>query len=562
MRIRKKILLVDDSFINRGILRAILEDEYDLLEAENGQQALEIVEEENGAISAVLLDILMPVMDGYAFLKILKENHKYMNIPVIVMTQNNGDEEEIKALTMGAADFLTKPYKAMIIRQRLANMLQLQEAAALRNLVEQDPLTGVLNCDTFYRKVSEGLEVNQDKKYDMICLDIEKFKLINDIFGVPEGDKLLRFLGERLKEESLKLNGLAARLGNDIFAFCMQRSPVCEQKLILSLVNDMKNYPLNIAINLRFGIYCIHDVKMDVSGMCDRAKLAIDSIKGKYDQIYAYYEDEQRQKLLREQEILNDMYDALQQEQFEVYLQPKFNLKTNMPDGAEALVRWKHPEKGIISPGEFIPIFEKNGFIMKLDYYMWDKVCGLLRRWMDEGRSVRPVSVNVSRVNLYNPKLCETLVELTRKYDIAPQLLNLELTESAYMDNPEALIHTMKRLQNYGFVIMMDDFGSGYSSLNILKDIPVDVLKIDLKFLSGEDTSGRGASILSSVVEMAAKLDLPAIAEGVETKEQSDFLLEIGCFQVQGFYYARPMPVAEYEQKILQKYRMERISRR
>lgn len=551
MRARKKILIVDDSFINREILRAILEDEYDLLEAGNGRAALDIAKREADGIAAILLDIIMPVMDGYTFLKEIKQIRVLMNIPVIVMTQSDGEEDEIKALSLGAADFLTKPYRAMIIRQRLANMLQLQETAALRNLAEHDTLTGVYNCETFYHKVMEGLENHPDRQYDMICLDVEKFKLINDIFGKLEGDKLLCYLAEELKKVSVKVNGLAARLGNDIFALCMQRRVSYEQKMIQDFTDNIKEYPLNFTINLRFGIYCIHDIKMEISGMCDRAKLAIESIKGKYGCTYAYYEDEQRQKLLKEQEILNDMYEGLQEKQFVVYLQPKYNLKTGTPDGAEALVRWVHPTKGVIPPGEFIPIFEKNGFIMKLDYYMWDNVCLLLRKWLDEGREVKPISVNVSRVNLYNPKLCENLLELTGKYGIEPRLLNLELTESAYMDNPDALIHTMKQLQDSGFIIMMDDFGSGYSSLNILKDIPVDILKIDLKFLQGEDTAGRGASILSSVVDMAAKLELPAIAEGVETKEQVEFLLDIGCFMIQGYYYERPMPVEEYEKRII-----------
>lgn len=548
MESKKRILIVDDSFINRGALSAILEEEYDIVEAENGKEALDIIEHEKEEISAVLLDLIMPIMDGYQFLKMIKKNPLLMNIPVIVMTQIEGEDYEIKALTLGAADFLVKPYKAMIIKQRLANILQLRETAALLNIVEHDALTGIFNRNTFYKEVEQLLTVNTKGKYNMFCVDVERFKIINDLFGMTEGDKLLCYISNRVKMISVRYSGICGRLGNDIFAVCIEQGH--EKEVVEFMLDEIKSYPLDIAINLRFGIYLIHDIYLSVSAMCDRAKLAIESIKGKYDQNFAYYDDKQRQKLLKEQEILNDMHMALREEQFEIFLQPKYNLLTEKPEGAEVLVRWRHPKKGLVPPIDFIPVFEKNGFILKMDYYVWEKACKLIHRWKSEGKEIYPISVNVSRVNLYNPLFCENLFCLVEKYGILPEQLNLEVTESAYTDNPDMLIRTIGKLQDYGFVIMMDDFGSGYSSLNILKDIPVDILKIDLKFLYGNDNNDRGQIILSSVVQMAMGLGLPAIAEGVETKEQAQFLSKIGCSFVQGFYYARPMPVEEYEKLI------------
>ncbi|MEG2192296.1 MAG: EAL domain-containing protein, partial [Oscillospiraceae bacterium] len=231
----------------------------------------------------------------------------------------------------------------------------------------------------------------------------------------------------------------------------------------------------------------------------------------------------------------------------EIYLQPKLNIQVNKMCGAEALVRWRHPIRGLLSPGEFIPVFERNGFIIKLDYYVWEQVCKCLRRWLDEGKTPYPISVNVSRVNLYNPKLAELILQLVKKYNLSPSLLNLELTESAYTDNPIAASETIALLQSYGFVILMDDFGSGYSSLNILKDISVDELKIDMRFLSETKIPGRGENIIASVVRMAKWLNIPVVTEGVETKEQTDFLRSIGCDCIQGYYYAKPMKVSEYE---------------
>ena len=233
-----------------------------------------------------------------------------------------------------------------------------------------------------------------------------------------------------------------------------------------------------------------------------------------------------------------------------VHMQPKYDMKTNKPYGAEALVRWIHPVKGIISPGEFIPIFERNGFISKLDFYMWNSVCELLRKWLDAGLNPAPISVNISRANMYNPNIAKLLRDLVNSHGIPVELLNLELTESAYMDNPDIMKEIVYRLRETGFTVMMDDFGSGYSSLNTLKDIPVDVLKIDMKFLKGDDRTGRSERILSSMIRMAGWLNLPVIVEGVETKQQAEFLRSIGCGFVQGFYFARPMPVSEYEKLI------------
>ena len=256
------------------------------------------------------------------------------------------------------------------------------------------------------------------------------------------------------------------------------------------------------------------------------------------------------EEIEKEQRIVNSMKHALEDEQFILYLQPKYELLDNQVAGAEVLVRWQSRERGMVSPGEFIPVFERNGFITKLDCYVWEKTCMMLRKWIDEGKNPRPVSVNLSRVSLYNPKLVETICGLVEKYDIPRYLFQLELTESAYTSNPKVVQETMQRLQNEGFSILMDDFGSGYSSLNVLKDIDVDVLKMDMRFLSDTDKRRRGENILMSVVRMAKWLNMPVVAEGVERREQADFLRSIGCEYVQGFYFAKPMPVEDYEKLV------------
>jgi EAL domain-containing protein (putative c-di-GMP-specific phosphodiesterase class I) len=283
--------------------------------------------------------------------------------------------------------------------------------------------------------------------------------------------------------------------------------------------------------------------------MYDRSFLAAKNCKGNFTQNIAYYDDSMIENMRQEQFVINEVNKALDEEQFEVYLQPKVNLITDRPYGAEALVRWKHPEKGMISPNDFIPIYERNGIIGKLDLYMWRHVCALLRKWLDEGKNPCPISVNVSRVNIYNPRLVDTLKNLLTEFRIPASLLNLELTESAFMEDQDLVIKTINKLHKLGFKIMMDDFGSGYSSLNVLKDMEIDYLKVDMKFLQQDvEVNGKGEKVLTSVIRMAKWLHLPSIVEGVETQEQVDFLKCIGCEYAQGFYYAKPMKIDEYEE--------------
>ncbi|MEG1800793.1 MAG: EAL domain-containing protein, partial [Oscillospiraceae bacterium] len=285
--------------------------------------------------------------------------------------------------------------------------------------------------------------------------------------------------------------------------------------------------------------------------MYNRATLAAKTCKGNYVDFYAYYTESMSSALASEQAITNEMNFALENGQFQIYLQPQYNIHTNSPCGAEALVRWFHPQKGMLSPGVFIPVFERNGFISKLDYYVWEQACKCLHAWKLKGLVPYPISVNISRVNIYNPNLVSLLLELVKRYELEPSLLKLELTESAYTDSPIAMKKIMSQLQKLGFTIMMDDFGSGYSSLSMLKDILVDVLKIDMTFLSKTEIPGRGENIIASVIRMAKWLSIPVIAEGAETAEQVDFLRSVGCDYVQGYYFARPMPVAEYEKLCL-----------
>ena len=555
---RSTILVVDDEEMVKQRLRDTMSDEFDIIDASDGKEALEILEANSGRISVVLLDLIMPVMDGFQFMNEFRKHQEYNNIPVIVATANDDWHSEQKCLEAGVWDFVMKPYNPVLLQFRIRNAIDKSRMI----MSERDPVTGLYSKLKFYQSVRKMLTDATGETFAFVRFDIDRFKMINSFYGIKEGDNVLRSIASELRRISTAFEKfIYGRLENDIFAVCMPYKEENIDLLANALQLNLKKLNKDYNIKVSCGVYIINDYNMDVSEMYDRAFLAAKSCKGKFVQNIAYYDESMIENMKQEQYIINEVNRALEEEQFEVYLQPKINLMTDRSYGAEALVRWRHPEKGMISPGEFIPIYERNGIIGRLDLYMWRHVCMILRRWLDEGQNPNPISVNVSRVNIYNPHLVEILKNLITEFQIPPYLLNLELTESAFMEDQELVMKTMSRLHQIGFKIMMDDFGSGYSSLNVLKDMEVDYLKVDMKFLQqDQEFNGKGEKVLTSVVRMAKWLHLPSIVEGVETMEQVDFLKCIGCEYAQGYYYAKPMPVEEYESFLARENEMEAIA--
>lgn len=416
-------------------------------------------------------------------------------------------------------------------------------------LATYDELTGIYNKQAFYTKTKEMLLDNPDKNFDLLRINIERFKVLNDLFGESTGDKLLRYIGKFLKEINLPLC-VSGRLYADNFVVCYEAGKGDSRRMINTLQMVADSFAINNRTILSFGLYRIDDKTLPVSVMCDRANMALWKAKGNFKNPYCEYDEKMRQQVLKEQKIINAMEMAVQNKEFTLYLQPKYNIEKGTIIGAEALVRWISQENGFISPGDFIPVFENNGFVYEVDKFIWEESCRYLRKWLDEGREVHPISVNVSRIDLYDPKLVKHLVDLREKYQLPSQYLELEITESAYTEDPEQIITITRQLRETGFVILMDDFGTGYSSLNMLKDIQIDVLKLDMGFLKSSDYSAKGGNILTAILKMAESLKMQTIAEGVETKEQVEFLKSIGCKYVQGFYYSKPLPVDEFEKLI------------
>lgn len=544
---RKQILVVEDNALNRYMLANILEEQYSVLEAENGQAALNILKQQKDNIALILLDVMMPVMDGYTFLDYIKEDPELSLIPVIVMTQRDSEADEVDALSHGATDFVPKPYRPLVIQHRIAGIIKLRETSAMVNQFKYDRLTGLYSKEFFYQRAQEILAQEPDGQFDIICSNIENFTLLNELFGIPAGNQLLHEMAVQCMEQ-VGDRGICGRINTDHFAVLCERRQKYSDRFFYKFLNRINSLAKSVnKVNVKWGIFEVTDRLASVEIMCDRALMAANSIKGQYNKCFAFYDDKLRQKLLREQEITDSMEAALQEGQFAVYLQPKYSVKDNCLAGSEALVRWNHPKLGFLSPGEFIPIFEKNGFITRLDIYIWDRVCSLLHDWRENGCDLLPVSVNVSRADIYQINLEEILLSITNRYGISPEQLHLEITESAYTENPEQIITTVDNLRKNGFIIEMDDFGSGYSSLNMLNQMKIDILKLDMKFIQSETSKPKGQGILRFIVDLARWMNLRVVAEGVETAEQLDRLRDMGCDYVQGYLFAKPMKSAEFE---------------
>lgn len=488
--------------------------------------------------------------------------------PVIALLQDYTSEEEISLLNNGVSEVIDLKTDSNVIYHRVLKATQSftneikkflvinkQHEHALTRISQLSGKTGIFNKQTFIQKTKEMLSKNKGKPFIFIQFDIDRFKVFNDLFGFSEGDKILMGLGEYFIQNSKK-NTQYGHIYADHFIICTEKDNFSPETFVKEITTFTNRLFPKFNFIVRVGLYEVfNDGKIDISLACDRAQLALHSIKADFSARYAFFSDDMITDLKQEQELITDMVIGIRKNEFKIYIQPQYDYTTDSMSGAEALVRWMHPTKGLISPSVFIPVFERNGFITQLDQYIWDKTCAYIRKWKDMGLNPVPISVNVSRRDIYNQNLVAVFSRLLKKYNLTPDSLRLEITESAYMDNPSQLINVVKDLKNLGFCLEMDDFGSGYSSLNTLKDVPVDILKLDMQFIidsteknkSKPKHQKRSSNILTSVVRMANLLQLPVIAEGIESKAQADYLKSIGCFHMQGFYFSKPMPAEEFE---------------
>ena len=413
-----------------------------------------------------------------------------------------------------------------------------------------DSLTGLLNRDQFYEDVHDMVNKYHDTTFYLICSNIKDFKFINEIFGMEKGNQVL------IKQAKLMVSNpsertICARLMNDRFALCLPREEFDEKRVADSIKELQREFSGNsFHLHTYMGVYEIRDRDEAVSIMVDKANIAADTIKNNYDCCVAYYDEHLLEISIEQRRLLGEFEPALQNDEFVMYLQPQVK-RDGAAKGAEALVRWVHPSRGILTPYAFIDILENAGLIYKLDLYIWEKAAQKLAEWKEKGYGSYHISVNISTKDFYIIDIYETFTGLINKYGIAASNLHLEITETTLMTDFEKNMNIIHKLQGVGFRVEIDDFGSGYSSLNMLKDISADVLKIDMGFLRKSENEVKGQDILESIITLAGKIGMDVITEGVETKKQLDMLTMMGCHEFQGYYFSKPVPVSEFEEKYL-----------
>lgn len=545
---KRRVLVVEDERINREILGAILSDSYEVAFAEDGVQAMEVIRENGELLSLVLLDLIMPNMSGQEVLAQIKADPELMNIPVIVATSDQS--QEIECLDAGASDFITKPYPNKgIILARIRRTIELSEGKRIIASTERDPLTGLYNREYFYSYAEQYDMFHKDTPMDAIVLDIDHFSIIRERHGRAYADEVVRQVGEKAREMVRDDGGIVCRGEQDVFqVYCPHRK---DYKAILDNASQglLGEHDANNRIQLRMGVYSNVDKSLDIERRFDRARMASESVRNSYTRNIGVYDDTLQKSELYSAQLLEDFPEALAEGQFRVYYQPKFDIRPDEPmlESAEGLVRWEHPELGLINPGVFIPLFEENGLIRDLDNYVWEETARQIREWKDRYGFSVPVSVNVSRIDMYDANIVMNLMSLLEKYHLDAGDLRLEVTESAYAEDSEQIVEAVKRLRSIGFAIEMDDFGTGYSSLNMLNTLPIDTLKLDLLFIRTSFADERNTKMLEIMVEIADSLSVPIVAEGVEEEEQLRSLREAGCDIVQGFYFSAPVPAREFE---------------
>ena len=557
LRRRHLVLVVEAQEIHRDVLGMILEDDYDVIYAENGEEGLEQMRSHLDKLSIVLLDLMMPVMDGFEVLRHMHGDPELASMPVIVLTAEKN--AELRALQLGAADFITKPFDAHeVILARVARIIELCDGRNLISAAERDKLTGLYNRGFFFEYAERIYRYHPELHMDALSLDIERFHSVNELNGREFGDRMLRAIGEEIKDFLSKTEGIASRIEADRFdIFCLHRENYHEVLGGLQkAVNAMSD---RVNVRLRMGVKPWSE-GVEPSLMFDRARVACNMVRGSYKPHLMVFDDDMRERELFQQRLLNDLRRAVEEHQFIVYFQPKYNIQCDPPrlSSAEALIRWRHPELGMISPGTFVPLFERNGLIHVVDNYVWEQTVRQIAAWRDKLGFTLPVSVNRSRTDIFDPALEKNLLHLVESNGLTPKELKLEVTESAYTDNADQLIHVIENLRGYGFEIEMDDFGSGYSSLNMLSSLPIDVLKMDMRFIQNVREDVREFRLVELILDIARYLDVPVVAEGVETPEQLALLRKAGCELVQGYYFSKPVPPEEFEKLILKQLELDR----
>jgi len=525
---------------------------------------LEIKDVSGDTFAAIMVDLSDP-----SVLNVLKEAKGNSSLAslIIFAIEKEGDSKVLEeALASGVTDCFPLEEKPELVKIRIKGFICAKKKKALedeneklkQSLVEEkkiieensiDLLTKLPSRDGFYLKMISQIQSGGEETQTVGVFDVDNFKLFNDIYGPGNGDRLLAIWGKRLRD----VDDGGCALGHitaDRFAFCAPKWKIMPQKFVDMMIDAAKAAFPDFLFVGRLGLYEVPKGDIEAASILDKALLAGRSLKGDYSRHFCYYDKTMREKLVKEQALISRFEKSIKEKRFFPYYQIQVDLLSGKIIGAEALARMKDEEGNIVSPSEFIPLFEANGLIATLDALMLESICQDMVAWKKSYLAIPPMSINLSRKELYNSSFPADIKKVINSYNLDTRLFRFEITESAYMENTEQLLFAIAALKKEGFVIEMDDFGSGYSSLNSLREMPVDILKLDLLFLRSATDSPKGKIILSDTIRLAADLHLPLIAEGVETEEQATFLKNLGCRYVQGYLYSHPEPEDEFRKRL------------
>ncbi len=531
------VLIVDSNAESEAMLKAIISDKYNVVTCSPENAFSRINDKEQNIATAIIY-----IKQALPILKQLRSNIKTHRYPVLISTDIGNSKLEDELLDLNAIDFLKFPYDRRRVHNRIKTAIKLSEANKVIEELERDELTGLLTRKAFLRKTEMFISNNPEKMYCIIAFDFDNFKSSNSLYGVEKCNEFLAYSAK----EMMKMipSGICGRYGGDqyiLFFDYTEKIDIDKLKKQSKAILNKAPIPHQI---VKMGIYAPIDNELPMVICCDRAFISISGIKGKYGKDIAFFEANLQNQILNEQRIIETMERALEESQFQVFYQPKHETLSGNIAGAEALVRWNHPEYGFMPPGQFIPLFERNGFIAKLDSFVLEQVCKDIKRWEENGLPLVPISVNVSRRDFLEPGCIEKQIQFIDDYKVDHNLIHMEVTESLYSENTELIISQVKKTQELGFLIEMDDFGAGYSSLGLLSTFPLNIIKLDISFVRNIEIN---EIVIENIIKMAHRMGLLTIAEGAETVTQFKILKSLGCDYIQGFYFSKPLPVYEFE---------------
>lgn len=536
---KPNIMIVDDVQLNREMLVDILGEKYDVYQACNGQQAIEMLKNDNRMYRMVLLDLIMPVVDGYGVLEYMSESGKIGEIPVIIITGESSNKPILKAYSMGAVDVFQKPYTAEIMLHRIDNILKIYDK------IYKDPLTGGHSRKAFIKEVESIMSANADTDFSLLYFNIKDFKAINELLGTSGGDEVISYFYNDIIMD--KINPIiATRLEADHYACLVKTSEFDAEQVANLMESSVVIKDKKIRIFCIFGVYHITDKTVSATRMIDRAKIAKKHILDESVKPYSVYVDDMKKDYVNQAEALAEFEDGIANNEFKIYYQPVIEAATGHLASAEALVRWVHPEKGFVSPGAFIPALEKNGHITRLDRYVLSHVAKKMDERIREGKVIIPVSVNLSWMDFYDDTMTWDLTNLLSDKKINKAKIRLEVTETSYVALEQNRGNLLSNLRNFGATILLDDFGSGYSSFGMLDEYDFDILKIDMSFVRKIEEKEKSRIIIKGLIDMCHEMGMKVVAEGAENEAQVQFLKDNGCDYIQGYYYSKPLPEDEF----------------